>query len=287
MRTQENKSNPGRHLRDMMRQSTKKAQVIAVTSGKGGVGKTNISANLAISLAAAGRQVMLVDADLSLGNLDVLMNINPKYNIAHMLNGKKSIDEIVHIGPEGIKLVCGVSGLAEMADLSEFERRRIMNELSTLQDNNDIMIIDNAAGISKSVVSFCLAADHTLVVTTPEATAMTDAYAMIKVLVKNDFKGRISVVVNMADSYAEGKKVYQQISTVAWRFLNEHVYDAGVLVRDDCLGLAIRKRKPVVLAYPKSRVTASIVALAAKLGRTSAVKPAEQGFFRKVVDWFF
>lgn len=279
--------NEALHLQQMVESCPRQAKVLAITSGKGGVGKTNISANLAICLAASGKKVLLVDADMSLGNLDVIMNLNNKYNISHMLNGRKSLEEIIHTGPAGVEVVCGVSGLEDIANLNEFQRQRFLKELSALQGNNDAIVIDTAAGISKSVIGFCLAADHVLVVATPEATAMTDAYAMIKVLAGNSFGGRISLIVNMAHTISEGKKTYQQISGVAKRFLNIHVYDAGVLLRDEQLVSAVRQRKPVVLAYPGARVSCSIVALAARLSsNASAAETRGSGFFRKVVEWF-
>ncbi|HPS56368.1 MAG TPA: hypothetical protein PLP05_12285, partial [Sedimentisphaerales bacterium] len=151
----------------------------------------------------------------------------------------------------------------------------------------DTMIIDTAAGITKSVISFCLAADQVLVVTTPEAAAMTDAYAVIKVLAGNKYQGKISVIVNMADSIAEGKKTYQHIAYVAKRFLDADIYNAGVLLRDEQLLSAVRQRKPVVLAYPKARITTSLVALSSKLANSSAAKCSNDNFFKKFVDWFF
>lgn len=279
--------NEALHLQQMMENCRCQAKVLAITSGKGGVGKTNIAANLAICLAASRKKVLLVDADLSLGNLDVVMDLNSKYNISHIINGRKSIEEIIHIGPEGLEIICGASGLEELANISEFQRQRLLKELSKLQENADAIVIDTAAGISKLVVGFCLAADHVLVVTTPEAAAMTDAYAMIKVLVGNRFAGRISLIVNMAETAAEGKKTYQQIANVARRFLNAHVYEAGVLLRNERLTSAVRLRKPVVLAYPKAQITSSLVALAAKLSNGSAAPHNDEGFFKKVANWFF
>ncbi|MBW8001451.1 MAG: MinD/ParA family protein [Planctomycetes bacterium] len=275
------------HLQQMMESCQQPGKVLAITSGKGGVGKTNIAANLAICMAASRKKVLLIDADFSLSNLDVIMNLNSKYNLSHLLKGRKSIEEIIHTGPEGLEVICGVSGFEEFADLSEFQRQRLLNEFSKLQNNTDALIIDTAAGISKSVIAFCLSADHVLVVTTPESTAMTDAYAVIKVLAGNRFSGRISLIVNMADSIAEGKKTYQQITNVVKQFLNIQVYSAGVLLKDERVSSAVKLRKPVVLAYPKSQITSSLVALAAKLSRSSAAAPNEEGFFSKVVDWFF
>jgi len=274
-------------LRQMMKCRTGPASVLAIASGKGGVGKTCIAANLGTCLAASGRKVLLIEGDMSLGNIDVILNINSKYNLWHMLSGRKSLEEIIHLTPEGLEVICGVSGFEQLANLNEFQRRRLLNDLSRLQENADVIIIDTASGISKSAIGFCLAADDVLVVTTPEAPAMTDAYATIKVLAGNRFAGRISLIVNMAETIAQGKKTYQQIARVAKRFLDVHVYDAGVLLRDERMIAAVRLRKPVVLAYPKAQISMSLMALAAKLGNGLATLPSGKRFFKKVVDWFF
>ena len=141
-------------LREMMENHKRPGKVLAITSGKGGVGKTNISANLAICLAASQKKVLLIDADFSLGNLDILMNLNTKYRISHFIKGSKTLEEIIHVGPEGLEIICGACGLEELADLGEFQRQRLLKELSILQQDNDVIVIDTAAGISKSVVSF-------------------------------------------------------------------------------------------------------------------------------------
>ena len=275
------------HLEKIMEDCNRKAKVFAITSGKGGVGKTNISANLALCMAASHKKVLLVDADFSLGNLDLIMNINSKYNISHMIDGGRSLEQITHVGYEGVEVICASSGMEQLADLGEFKRQRLLNELSNLSNNADTIIIDTAAGISQSVIAFCLASDHTLIVTTPEPTAMTDAYSMIKVLVKNNFKGRMSLVVNMAETLEEGKKAYQQMANVTNRFLSTHLYDAGVILKDEKLTASVKQRKPVVLAYPKAKITASIAALAGKLNKGAVVRQHEEGFFNKVVNWFF
>jgi flagellar biosynthesis protein FlhG len=275
------------YLQQIMESHKRPANVLAITSGKGGVGKTNITANLGICLAASGKKILLVDADFSLGNLDIVMNVNNRYNISHLIYDGKSVEEIIHTGPEGIEMICGASGLEELADINEFQRRRLLKELSKLQNDNDVILIDTAAGISRSVVGFCLSANNVLVVTTPEATAMTDAYAMIKVLVGNRFTGHISLIVNMAQSMAEGKKTYQKIANVAGRFLNAHVYNAGILLKDERLSCSVRLRKPVVLAHPKSQITSSLAAIAAKLSNSESSGSDDEGFFKKVVNWFF
>jgi flagellar biosynthesis protein FlhG len=262
------------------------ARVIAVTSGKGGVGKTNIAANLAICLARLNKRVLLLDADISLANVDVVMNIRGKYDISHVINGHKSMTDIVQPGPSGVQVICGASGLDRLADLSDGEQRNLLRHLSSLQKETDTIVVDTAAGISRSVVSFCLAADHVLVVTTPEATAMIDAYGMIKVLARKRYEGPISIVVNMAHDIAEGKRTYQRIADVARKFLERDLYFAAVLPKDDRLCTAVRSRKPVVLAYPNAQISASLAKLAARLSDVKRDGQLSRSFFRKVVKWW-
>jgi len=261
------------------------ARVLAVTSGKGGVGKTNIVANLALCMAASKKRVLLLDADMSLGNLDLVLNIRSKYNISHVIKGYKRLEDIIQPGPRDLRIICGASGLDELADISDYDQQRLLGYLSGLQDETDVILVDTAAGIASSVVSFCLAADQVLVVTTPEASAMTDAYGMIKVLVRKGNPGPISVVVNMAHSAAEGKRTYQRLADVAGRFLQAKLYYAGTLLKDDGLCRAVRARQPVVLAYPQSQIAASFSALAARLGGIECDRNCQSGFFRRVIRW--
>ncbi len=274
-------------FRQLVEIHSERATVLAVTSGKGGVGKTNISVNLSICLAAARKRVTLIDADLGLGNLDVIMNINSRYNLGHVLSGRKSIDEITQSGPCGVDVICSGSGSEDLANISHFQRQMLVDELEKLQHRSDIIIIDTGAGIHAQVLAFCMAADHTLVVTTPEPTAITDAYAMIKILAGRTYKGRISLLVNMAENVAEGRKTYRQISETAARFLNTAVYDAGVICRDNLVGQAVRRREPVVLAYPRAMITDHFATISARLGNLSRPCSGKDGFFRKVVNWLF
>jgi flagellar biosynthesis protein FlhG len=265
-----------------------KAKVLTVTSGKGGVGKTNIAANLAICLAASGKKVVLIDADLGLGNLDIIMNITSRYNLWHVACGQKSLTDVINSAQAGVEVICGGSGLEEMANLSRFQRQRLLEEMDQLQHRCDIIIIDTSAGINNSVLGFCAAADHVLITTTPEPSAMTDAYAMIKVLAGQDFNGRISLTVNQAESAAEGKRIYRQLADVANRFLDIDVYDAGFVYRDDKVPASVKSRQPVVLSAPRSKATACIVAMAARISKGTVVNSKrKEGFFRKVVNWFF
>jgi len=262
------------------------ATVLAITSGKGGVGKTNIAANLAICLANQDRRVLLLDADLSLGNLDLVMNLRSKYNISHVISGRKRMEEIIQAGPKGLQVICGASGLDRLADITESEQDRLLEHLSQLQHQSDTILIDTAAGISSSVIGFCLAADHVLVVTTPEAAAMADAYGVIKVLVRKRYGRPISLVVNMARNLAEGKQIYQRMAEVARKFLQTNLYYAGTLLKDDRLCMAVRARKPVVLAYPKSQISSSFATLAARVGGARQRDGLEGNFFRRVMRWW-
>ncbi len=264
-----------------------RSNVLAITSGKGGVGKTNIAANLSICLAAEHRRVMLMDADLGLGNLDVVLNIQRRYTLSHVVAGNRRLDDIVHIGPAGVEVLCGGSGIEMLANLNTFQRQRLIEAMDTLYDRTDYLIIDTGAGIHSSVVGFCLAADQTLVVTTPEPTAMTDAYAMIKVLAANGYNGRISLVVNMARSVSEGRTIYRQVSDVASRFLNTPVYEGGVLCRDEAVMNAVRRRTPAMLAYPKSPFAQSLKAMGGRLTHGMGQVDRADGFFRKVANWLF
>ena len=274
-------------LRRMVRRSETAARVLAITSGKGGVGKTNVAANLAICLGACGRDVTLLDADLGLANLDVVLGLKPRYNLAHVVSGRRHIEDVVQDGPAGVRVVCGASGLAQIADLSEFQRQQLLHQMVRLEQQADIIVIDTGAGISSNVLGFCNAADHTLVVTTAEPTSITDAYALIKNVIQHRSDTRISLLVNMVDSRDEAKRVYQRIAHVAQKFLSVVVYDAGYIVRDQHVSDAVHQREPVTLAYPRCRASYCFLTLARKLSRAADNhSEARDGFFRKVVNWF-
>jgi flagellar biosynthesis protein FlhG len=262
------------------------ATLVTVTSGKGGVGKSNIAANVAIGLARSGKRVRLIDADLSLGNIDILLNVHSRYTLSDVINGRKHLEDVIQEGPHGLEILCATSGSERLADLEDFHRGRLIHELGELRHDADFIILDTAAGLAKSVTGFCLAADHVWVVTTPEGPAMADAYSLIKVLVRNGFMGHLSLVVNQADGPLQGKRVYQQVAKVAHHFLDAHVHYAGSLPRDEHLIEAVRNRTPVVMAYPRSPIAVSLASLAANLGEGATFKNESQPFLKKVVDWF-
>jgi len=264
------------------------ATVIAITSGKGGVGKSNVAVNLAIKFAMAGRDVVLLDADLGLANADVLCNLDLTFNLAHVIARKKDLSEVIVKGPGGFKLIGGASGLARMADLTDFDRQRIVQALAELERQADIILIDTGAGISPNVLAFTRASDQILVVTTPEPTAITDAYATIKVASKGNTHRRVSLLVNQARSAAEARGVYERISKVAKQFLGVSVYDAGHIPSDENVPQAVRRRTPFVIAAPKCPASQCIAQLAMRLEQGVNFRNDETGgFFNRMSRWFF
>ena len=272
-------------LRSLVREQ-RRASVIAITSGKGGVGKSNVAVNLAIKLSAAGRNVLLLDADLGLANADVLCNIDLPYNLSHVISRKKDLQEVIVKGPGGFRLVGGASGLPRMADLNEHERQRLIDSLGELEATADIILIDTGAGISPNVLSFTRAADSVLVVTTPEPTAITDAYAVIKVMTRDSTMGRISLLVNQALSAAEAQGVHERISRVAKQFLHVSVLDAGYVPGDENVPQAVRRRTPFVLSAPRCPASMAIAQLAARLERGVGGPADAGGFFNRMSRWF-
>ncbi len=275
-----------RQLKDMIVENASPATVLAITSGKGGVGKTNIAANLSICLAAAGKKVALIDADWQLANLDLIMGVDPRYDISHFIKGQKTFEQITHLGPADMEIVFGACGAGKLADFGTFAQQRIIDQIKKLKTGRDVIVLDTAAGLEKSVLNLCLLADHTLVITTTEPTSITDAYTTIKAMAANNYKGRISLLVNMADSLAEGKKVYQQVFAVAQKFLGLQINCAAIMLKDARVCEAVKSRQPFVIAYPKAKVSSALVALASKLLRTGAAEE-HSCFLKKVVNWFF
>ncbi len=272
-------------LRDLMRQA-RQTHIIAVSSGKGGVGKSNVALNLSILLSAAGNRVALLDADLGLANLDVLLDVRARANLAHVVAGQRRLADIVIPLTCGVQFVPGASGLARMAELNEFQRTQLLEDLAHLEAENDVILVDTGAGIGRNVLSFAGGADTVLVVATPEPTSITDAYALIKVLSREGFRGQVSLLVNLATDRNEARATYNRVAGVARQFLGVAVYDAGYILTDPKVALAVRRREPFVLAYPRCQASRCLAALANKLGQGEGLLVREEGFFRRVVNWF-
>ncbi|MFO7602436.1 MAG: MinD/ParA family protein [Gammaproteobacteria bacterium] len=242
-------------------------RVIAVTGGKGGVGKTNVSLNMAIALASMDKAVMVMDADLGLANIDVLLGLHPKYNLQHVIRGERTLEEVIVEGPSGIKVVPASSGIKGMAELSSSQHAGLVRAFSELNQKLDVLIIDTAAGISDSVVTFTRAAQEVIVVVCDEPASITDAYAMIKLLNREHGLFRFRVLANMTQSAQQGREVYEKIVKVTDRFLDVAMEYIGCIPHDDYLVKAIRKQRAVVEAYPRSKASVAFKTLAEKVNR--------------------
>jgi flagellar biosynthesis protein FlhG len=240
-------------------------RVLAVASGKGGVGKTNVSVNLAVSLAHMGRKVLVFDADLGLANVDVMLGLHPQYNLSHVLSGERSLEEILVEGPAGVRIIPASSGIQRMAELSPAEHAGMIRAFSELSSEVDVLLVDTAAGISDSVVSFSKAAQEVIVVVCDEPASITDAYALIKLLNKEHNVRRFRVLANMAHSPQEGRELFAKIVRVTDRFLEDVVLDfMGSVPYDEYLRKAVQKQRPVVDAYPRSKAAQAFTSLAKK-----------------------
>jgi flagellar biosynthesis protein FlhG len=237
-------------------------RVIAVASGKGGVGKTNVTVNLGAAMADSGKRVMLLDADLGLANVDVMLGLNPAYNLSHVITGERTLEEVIVEGPAGLKIVPAASGVKRMAELKPEEHVGVIRAFSELSSDLDVLLVDTAAGISDSVISFSSAAQEVIVVVCDEPASITDAYALIKVLSRDYGLSRFHVLANMAHSAQEGRDLFAKMSRVTERFLDVTLSFMGALPYDEFLRKAVQRQRSVVEAFPRSRSATAFKTLA-------------------------
>ena len=227
-------------------------QVIAVTGGKGGVGKSTVSVNLATAFAQLGRRTLLLDGDLGLANADVLLGITPKHSLAHVIRGERTLQEIIVDAPQGFKVVPGASGVAQLAALSATEHLGLVRELAGVCADLETLVVDTPPGIAPGVLQLAQAAQHVLLVVCDEPTSITDAYALIKVLSRHHDVGRFRVLANMTRDRGQGRRLFETLSRVTARFLDVTLEYAGEVPEDPWLRRSIRDQRPVVEAYPAS-----------------------------------
>jgi flagellar biosynthesis protein FlhG len=237
-------------------------RVVAVTSGKGGVGKTNVTANLAVALAHLGRRVMVLDADVGLGNLDVLLGLTPPYSLADVLSGQRRLRDVIFPGPGGISVLPAGCGFQNLTALSDHQIRGLQSEMDELQDETDVLLIDTGAGIGRNVTSFATMAQDIIVVATPEPTSLTDAYALMKVLSTQYGERRFRLLVSMTRTATDGRDVYQKLSLVAERFLHISIDFLGSIPYDPRLTEAVCQQRPLVELYPQSKAAQAFLGLA-------------------------
>lgn len=244
---------------------SKDVMTIAVASGKGGVGKTNVVANLAIAFRRLSRKPMIFDADLGLSNIDILLHLAPRYNIQHLLSGERSLKDIIIEGPEGILILPASSGVQELTNLNEFQRLRILEEFDSFDQDIDTLLIDTSAGISENVAFFCVAAQEILVITSPEPTAITDAYALIKVLSSRYQERDFDILVNSVRSETEAIDVFKRLSIATEKFLNISINYLGYIPLDYSVQRAVRSQKAFISAYPDCLASKQIMDIASQL----------------------
>ena len=267
-------------------------RVIAVTSGKGGVGKSNIVVNLGLALAKMGQKVLLIDADLGLANLDILLGLSPRFTIHDLLSLRRSLSEVMVEGPEGIKILPASSGIPEMADLDKHQKIFLLTELDDYSENIDVVLIDTGAGISRNVLFFNVAAQERIVVANNEPTSITDAYALIKVLASQYGENHYKLLVNGPAKLRDGEMVYRTMLRVTERFLGRGISleYLGVIPHDEAIPRAVLKQQPVLTLFPQAKVSRSFHSLAKRLWNLSA--PTEMGsnikfFWRRLLQYQF
>jgi flagellar biosynthesis protein FlhG len=252
---------------------------LSITSGKGGVGKTNVVVNLAVALARLRHRVVVLDADFGLGNVDVLLGLAPEAHLGHVLSGDKSMREVIVEGPEGIHIIPASSGLRELTVLSDTHWSRLEHGLRTLADDYDFLLVDTAAGIADNVIDLLATTDRVLIVTSPEPTAVVDAYAMIKVLTAHGVQTDLGVLVNDARDAEEASTVFRQLQVAAERFLNRRVHSYGFVAHDPHVREAVCLQQPVVFQHPQSPASLCFRMLAT---RVAGLRPLGAPGFKPV-----
>ena len=257
-------ANPGRE----------KTRIITVTSGKGGVGKTNLSINMALAFARTGKKVVVMDADLGLANVNVMLNMVPRYNLYHVIKKQKTIKEILVETEYGISIVAGASGFSPIANMSEEDRKVFINELDTLS-GADIIIIDTSAGVSSNVLDFIAAADDAIIITTPEPTAITDAYGIIKILATeyDTLNMGLKLVVNRAKGVASAKEIADRMIKIAGQFLNLKLDYLGFVYEDNAVSQAVLRQKPFMVVEPNCRAGICIKHIVERMNRSKTKEP--------------
>lgn len=260
-------------------------RAIAVSSGKGGVGKTSLSVNLALCLAKMGCRATLFDADLGMANVEVMLGLAPPYSLYDVLYGDKTLEEIIMQGPWGLNIISGGSGFLELANLDQNRRQRLIRMLNQFSSRDDFVLIDTGAGINKNVLGFVASAGEVIIVLTPEPTSLTDAYALIKVLANFKVHSKVHVVVNRSSDRREAERTMDRLLITAERFLNIRINSLGWIPEDKLVSQAIKKQQPFFLTDPNSLASRSVTGIAELL--TNTARPSQmEGFWGKLMALF-
>lgn len=274
-------------IRKMVR-PRRPVRVLAVASGKGGVGKTNVSVNLGVCLGELGRKVVLMDADMSLANVDVLLGLQPKYNLSHVLSGERSMGDILMDGPGGLKVVPASSGIQRMSELTVAEQAGIIRGFSEIGEDVDVLIIDTAAGISSSVLNFARACQEVILVVCDEPTSLTDVYAFIKLMNRDYGVYRFQILANMVADVRQGQALYTKLCKVTDRYLDVTLSFLGAIPFDEHLKRAVQKQTPVSLLFPQSKSALAFKLLAKKtdaLPMSNKVSGRLEFFVERMIEY--
>lgn len=271
------------------RKTEKRARIITITSGKGGVGKTSVTVNLAIALSRLGLRIAILDVDFGLANVDLLFGITPKHTLLDLIRDEKSIFEVMTDGPNNIKFLSGGSGVEELTRLDRKKLRKFISNIALLDKLYDIILIDTGAGLSRNVMSFIMAADEIILVTTPEPTAITDAYALVKMVSRRDRKKIIRILVNKAETAREAEDIANRLLVVSEKFLSLKLNKLGYILYDEIIIKSVKQQKPFCLSYPRSQAARNVFALAEALmydSKGAEVGLGAKGFIQRVLSFF-
>ncbi|MBD7915310.1 MinD/ParA family protein [Clostridium sp. Sa3CUN1] len=272
---------------EMLFENHNKARIITITSGKGGVGKSNIVVNLAINLVKKGKKVLIFDADIGMGNDDVLMGIYPKHNVLDLVNGRLLIEDVIVEGPEGVKLLPGGSGLNNIEDLQQNQRDLFLRKIEMLE-GFDYIFIDTGAGISRSVLAFIACSDEVILITTPEPTSLTDGYSLLKAVNHFKIKNKANIIVNKALDKNEGEKTFLKFKSAVNKFLSLDVIFLGQVYEDRKLVMSVRNQLPFIIGYPKCDASKCIEDITKSLidSKREKLGGGAEGLFKKLFSIF-
>ncbi|MDL2288427.1 MinD/ParA family protein [Oscillospiraceae bacterium OttesenSCG-928-F05] len=273
------------NLKDKQR-GMRELRIVTVTSGKGGVGKTVFTVNLAIALQKMGHRVLVIDSDFGLSNVDVVLGVMPEFNLSHVVRGEKTIMQVVEEGPYGLKFISGGSGVFDLLSLGEADLGKIVTELLRLEDIADIILFDTSAGISPHVLSIIASSMETIVVTTPEPTSIMDAYALIKTAAKYSGTGRLRLVMNRAETISEAETTLGRVCDIVEQYLDIDMDRLGYVLFDSTVPKAVKQQSPIVVSYPKSVAAKNIEAIARKFADAPEEAQSATGlraFFRNLL----
>lgn len=266
----------------------KKAKVIAISSGKGGVGKTNFAINFSISLSKLGYKVVIIDADIGLSNIEILSGVSLNNSLSDIFFSDKDIFEIMGNGPEGVKIISGGSGLKELRLFADNNIPKLMNEIEKLQSAFDFIIIDTGAGISYNIIDFIMTSSEAIIICTPDPTSLMDSYTLIKSIIHTGFTGNISVVSNLVNNRNEGSEVFEKLFNATNNFLRVQIGYLGYIERSELVNHAVRNQIPFIISHPNNSISKKVNIMAMNFldRRFLEIKDDKESFAKKIFDIF-